>query len=287
MRVSVVIVNWNTRDLLRNCLQTLLQQKKVKTEIIVVDNHSSDGSAAMVRQEFPQVILLSENHNHGYAAGNNLGFTKATGDFVVTLNPDTELGPNVLSDAAEVLNELKYFGVLGVKQIGKDEKIQHSVRGFPTCKGIAGDLLKLNVLSSKFDTYRLSRFDYNVSQPAPQPMGTFLMFKREALEKIAPQLYKPFDEQFPIFFNEVDLLYRLDKLNVQCWYESSVEILHLGGESTKQVRPNMIWESHRSLIRYFKKHPQSCNQTFLPIVSAIIWLGAFIRAKGVHAGFRP
>ncbi|MFO0044696.1 MAG: glycosyltransferase family 2 protein, partial [Armatimonadota bacterium] len=87
MRVSVVIVNWNTRDLLRNCLQTLLQQKKVKTEIIVVDNHSSDGSAAMVRQEFPQVILLSENHNHGYAAGNNLGFTKATGDFIVTLNP--------------------------------------------------------------------------------------------------------------------------------------------------------------------------------------------------------
>lgn len=283
----MIIVNWNTRDLLRNCLKTLESQIGVEVETIVVDNDSSDGSAEMVQSEFPSVRLLAETANHGYAKGNNLGFQIATGNYLLTLNSDTELAPKVLESATKQLESLPKYAALGVKQRGTDGEIQHSIRGFPTLLGIFSDLTGLGKLIPSIDTYRLRNFDYEKSQPAPQPMGTFLLFRRESLESIGPQIGNAFDENFPIFFNEVDLLYRLQANDLPCWYESGIEILHLGGESTKQVKKNMIWESHLSLIRYFRKHQKGLARILLPLVSLFIWIGALIRAKGVHAGFRP
>lgn len=117
-------------------------------------------------------------------------------------------------------------------------------------------------------------------------MGTFLLFRREAIEALVPDLTKagPFDESFPIFFNEVDLLCRLKDAGWSTVYAPSVRILHHGGEGTRQKRKDMIWESHRSLIRYFQKHHPSAA---LPFLKLLVYLGAFIRAKGVYAGFRP
>lgn len=283
----MIIVNWNTRDLLRNCLRTLERQVGVEIEVIVVDNNSADGSAGMVQQEFPWVRLLAESFNHGYAKGNNIGFQNATGGYLLTLNSDTELQPNVVESAVKQLESMPKYAALGVKQIGVDGLIQSSVRGFPTFAGIFGDLTGLGKFVPFLDNYRLRRFDYSKSQPAPQPMGTFLMFRRTALETVSPEVGQAFDEQFPIFFNEVDLLYRLNRAGFPCWYESTIEILHLGGESTKQVKKNMIWESHLSLIRYFRKHVVGLARILLPLVSFTIWIGALIRARGVHAGFRP
>jgi GT2 family glycosyltransferase len=287
VRVSVIIVNWNTRNLLRNCLRTLGNQVGIDVEVIVVDNHSSDGSAEMVHQEFPTVRLLAETLNHGYAKGNNIGFQNATGDFLLTLNSDTELDPNVIETAAKQLEMMPQYAALGVKQIGVDGKVQSSIRGFPTFSGIFAELSGVGKLAPKLDSYRLRSFDYSKSQPAPQPMGTFLLFRRSAVEQVSPSVGQAFDEQFPIFFNEVDLLYRMAQNGLPCWYESTIEILHLGGESTKQVKKNMIWESHLSLIRYFRKHVKGLARILLPGVSFTIWIGALIRARGVHAGFRP
>jgi hypothetical protein len=284
LKLSIVIVNWNTAAFLVDCLASI-ESNSVNGgfEVIVVDNDSKDNSIELVRERFPSVILLEEKANHGYAKGNNLGIHRSTGEFILTLNSDTVLSASVLQESISRLESMPEYGCLAVKLIGTDGKPQRSVRGFPTIAGIFGDITGLGKLVPILDSYRLTRFDYELSQNAPQPMGTFLLFRGSILKDISG----PFDEQFPIFFNEVDLLKQLQQRGWNCWYESNLSIKHYGGESTKQVKKSMIWESHRSLIRYFSKNLQGMARISLPLLSLAIWLGAFVRAKGFHEGFRP
>lgn len=288
MKLSVVIVNWNTRQLLEKCLSTLAENVcSWPLEVLVVDNASDDSSAEMVRAKFPQFVCIESGGNLGYAAGNNLGIKNSTGEYILTLNSDTELAPNVLESAVNELESRPKYGALGVKQIGLDGNIQHSIRGFPTLKGIFGDVTGLGKKNAAWDTYRQTQFDYNKPQDADQPMGTFLLLRRKALDDISQTKGEPFDLNFPIFFNEVDLLYRMREKGWKCHYAANIEILHHGGESTKQVRKNMIWESHKSLVRYFSKHLKGMARISLPGVAGIIYLAALVRARGYHAGFRP
>ena len=284
MKLSIVIVNWNTASFLRDCLASLnLCQVAGGFETIVVDNNSKDDSVKVVREEFPEVILLDEKKNHGYAVGNNIGIAKASGEFILTLNSDTVVGEDVLESAIQRLESMPKYGCLSIKLVGTDGKPHRSVRGFPTVSGIFGDISGLGKVFQYFDSYRLTKFDYEVSQDAPQPMGTFLLFRGSVLKEISG----PFDEQFPIFFNEVDLLKQMQTNGWKCWYEAGISIKHFGGESTKQVKKNMIWESHRSLIRYFSKNLKGLARISLPFLTLTVWLGAWWRAKGFHEGFRP
>lgn len=287
--LSVLIVNWNTKAFLRACLLSIqVHPPQQDYEVIVVDNASTDQSADMVAQEFPWVRLVASSKNTGYAAGNNLAFKEAKGDLLLTLNPDTEFLDDTLQRAADYMAIYPEVGCIGIRQIGTDGATQKSVRGFPTLIGIFGDVTGLGKLfpHSKLGSYRLSAFDYDLEQSAPQPMGTFLLFRRTALEAIGDPK-SPFDESFPIFFNEVDLLYRLYKAGYPTVYVPTLKILHHGGESTKQVRKAMIWESHRSLVRFLRKHQGSpWNAPILAVVAGIVYAAAFLRAKGFHAGFR-
>ncbi|MBN8689775.1 MAG: glycosyltransferase family 2 protein [Armatimonadetes bacterium] len=284
--LSILIVNWNTKDCLRACLASLrAHPSQGETEVIVVDNHSTDGSADMVAAEFPEVILIRSNSNLGYAAGNNLAIASAKGDFLLTLNPDTEVLPNTL-DATLAEFSRPEVGVVACKLVGPDGQAQASVRGFPTLAGILGDVIGASKWwpNSALGSYRLRNFDYARSQIAPQPMGTYLLFKRSALEQVS-EMPKAFDEQFPIFFNEVDLLYRLKLAGQNCWYTAETKVRHLGGMSTKQVRKSMIWESHQSLVRYLAKH-RIGSSIFRALVCQLILIGAWVRAKGKYEGFR-
>lgn len=315
--VSILIVNWNTRDLLRKCLESICAHPpNEECEVIVVDNASSDGSADMV-EEFVAGLegevagsagilpasrgvefrLVRSTTNSGYAHGNNLAFEAASGDFLLTLNPDTEFVDDSLDRALHVMRVNPDVACLGARQVSPDGSTQASIRGFPTLLGILGDVSGLGRLfpNSKLDGYRLASFDYETEQDAAQPMGTFLLFRRAALESLPLPLreaegegsgggssgLRPFDDAFPIFFNEVDLLYRLKQKRWRTLYAPSVRILHHGGESTKQVRKSMIWESHRSLVRYLRKHSRGGV-----LLAPLIYLAAFVRAKGYHAGFQ-
>ncbi len=317
--LSILVVNWNTRELLRKCLaSTEVHAPGEDFEVIVVDNASTDGSADMVESEFPGARLIRSAKNTGYAKGNNLAFAEAQGDFLLTLNPDTEFVDDSLDRALHILRVSPEVGCIGARQVATDGSTQPSIRGFPTLLGIAGDLTGLGrrLPGGRLDSYRLSAFDYDQEQLAPQPMGTFLMFRREALEELAratsrdtdtrqaaisaqrrnaeapqgheaPPPLAPFDESFPIFFNEVDLLYRLKQKGWTTLYAPSVRILHHGGESTRQVRKSMIWESHRSLVRFLRKHQRSPLAAIgITLLVPIIYAAAFVRAKGTHAGFQ-
>ena len=277
MKLSILIVNWNTKEELRQCLRSLHENPPAIThEIIVVDNASSDGSAAMVVEEFPEVTLRAENHNHGYAKGNNLAFEVAQGEFCLTLNPDTEVPSGTIETTLRPFDADPAVGVVSCQFIGLDGETQQSIRAFPSLRNLWADLFGRG-------PYRQPDFDYSQSQKCEQPMGTYLLFRRAAL----PDPQHPFDEGFPIFFNEVDLLYRMRVAGWTAYYCAEARILHHGGMSTRQVRRNMIWESHLSLIRYLKKHAAPRERLLLPVAAAAIWLGAFVRARGVYARFRP
>lgn len=281
--LSIIVVNWNTKDVLRRCLLSIRAYPPSRShEIIIVDNASSDGSADMVAAEFPEMVLIRSKANLGYAAGNNLAFAKAQGDWVLTLNPDTEFVDGSLDEALASLECSPDYGALGAKQILPDGSVQKSVRGFPTYGGLLGEI---GFLRGIFGSYRLDGFDYDQEQEAPQPMGTFLMFRRAALADIGDPA-KPFDEGFPIFFNEVDLLCRLRQAGWKCLYNPKVRIWHVGGESTKQVRSSMIWESYRSLVRYMRKHHGTFwNWPALAVLAVFGFAIAFARARGYHRGF--
>lgn len=278
--ISIIIVSWNTRDLLQVCLDTIGRfPPKEPYEVIVIDNASRDDSAEMVRRQFPDAMLFAEQTNLGYAIGNNIGCKVATGDLILFLNPDTEVREGTLDVAAKALRAHDNWGAIGVKQIGVDGKVQASIRRFPTYANILGDLM------GGLGDYRARNFDYTKEQIAEQPMGTFLLVKRVALRDVGDP-NAPFDPQFPIFFNEVDLLIRMRKKGWLCAYTPHAEIIHHGGESTKQVRKSMIWESHRSLVRYFRKHhARGIEAIGYPFLAAAAYVGAFIRAQGYDAGF--
>lgn len=286
--VDIVVVNWNTREKLRACLASLQVQTLLPSRVIVVDNNSGDGSADMVQEEFPGVELLAEKVNHGYAKGNNLGLKSAKSEYILLLNPDTELPADNLSAATACLAQHPDCGALSVRFIGPNGETQRSVRGFPSILGVLG---MLTGLDNRFPlgplgSYSLPGFDYARSQYAPQPMGTYLLFRRSALSKFCNPL-NPFDEDFPIYFNEVDLLYRMHQSGLKCWYESSLSIFHHHGASTQQARKSMIWESHLSLIRYFDKHAAGLQRLALPAIAAASILGAVVRSRGFSRGFRP
>lgn len=274
------MVNWNTREELRACLRSLEKNRAaVETRVVVVDNASNDGSADMVRTEFPDVLLLAETVNHGYAKGNDLGLARVEdADAVLLLNPDTEVPEGTLDAALDALRADPGRGVVSVRFVGLDGATQPSVRGFPEYRDLAKEMLGL-----RDNGYRLPSFDYAADGPAPQPMGTFLLFRREALDAVGGR----FDESFPIFFNEVDLLRRMADEGFHAWYLGSAWIRHVGGAGTRQVKRSMIWESHRSLVRYMAKHrrrgwewgPWLLLAVFSPLV-------AFVRAKGYDPGFR-
>lgn len=284
--LSILIVNWNTKDLLRACLASILRYSpSTPFEIIVVDNASVDGSASMVIEEFPNVRLFEPGVNSGYALGNNLAFGIAKGEWLLTLNPDTEFRDDSLQKSLDELARHPTCGSLAVRLIGPGGETQKSVRRLPTLKGILVDFIGLSRVFPNI-AYRFPRFDYSVSGSAPQPMGTFLLFRHSALATIGNPTC-PFDENFPIFFNEVDLLKRLSDAGRPCWYFSGATVLHHHGASTKQVKKSMVWESHKSLVRYLWKHQRGFGRIFVPFVALAAYVSAFVRAGGYSAGFRP
>lgn len=286
IQLSIVIVNWNAWRVLKPCLKSLFDADlgSLRWEVIVVDNASSDGSSQYIREEFPAVRLLAENKNLGYAAGNNRGLAEALGEAILLLNPDTEVSAEALLGSLGLLHERGAYGCIACRLVSPDGHTQQSVRDFPTAANTLFDALGLARIfrGHSASQYRLPEFDYTQEQPCPQAMGTYLLFRRAALEAVSnwPEV---FDPQFPIFFNDVDLAKRLLEGGYPTLYSPQDSVVHHGGFSTKQVRKDMIWESHRSLGRYLNKH----RLTRAPgLMRLILNLGALWRAKGYREGFR-
>lgn len=295
MDLSIVIVNWNTRELLRACLgslRTALEGSPLRAELIVVDNGSADDSAAMVAEAFPEARLVANRENRNYAAGNNQGLSLAEGEYQLLLNPDTEVPPGALERLVEFLRERPDAGAVAPALVGPDGDVQPSVRGFPTPLAIIGELTGLARLfpGSSLGGYRPRDLPQDRPSRVDQPMASAFLVRKVVLEVV-----ELFDEQFPLFFNDVDLCWRIKHGGWEIWYEPRVRVLHVGGASTRQVRPRAILMSHEGLGRFYAKHYQ--DRLFWPVYAAIVitiflagWLRvgvALLQERGGNGGGDP
>lgn len=254
MKLSIIIVNWNTKNLLDKCLTSVLREtKNVDFEIFVVDNASSDGSTQMVQEKYPEIKLIANKENRGFAAANNQAIKQAAGDYVLMLNPDAVILNNAGDKAISILQKRPEAGILGPKTYNKDGSVQKTVRKNP---GLTTQLIFPSKMKQIFPgwktlkNYYQENFDYEQEQFAEQIQGSFMLIKKEVFDKIGL-----LDEKFFIWFEEVDFCQRAREAGFKIIYSPSVEINHCGSESFIQV-PTLKKQGiyNRSLLYYFWKH---------------------------------
>lgn len=254
-QVSIVIVNWNATEHLRECLESIAGNVNIPVEIIVVDNASDDASPDeldSIVHALPNARLILNPVNMGYARANNQGLKMARAPYVLLLNPDTRIHTGCLEKLVAFLNEHPDATAVAPKLHYPDGTLQRSCRTFPTWDVVLFSALGLDKLfphSRTFGRYKMTWWNYNDVRIVEQPMASALLIRRTALDEIGG-----FDEQFPVFFNDVDMCYRLFKSNRRIYYLPHAIVTHYHGASTQLLGARLVWESHISLLRFYSKH---------------------------------
>jgi GT2 family glycosyltransferase len=259
--VSLIIISFNTRDVLRESLQSVEREKgDLQLEIFVVDNNSHDGSVEMVEAEFPHVRILRSQVNLGFGAANNLALELAQGRYIVLLNSDAFLCPNSLQFSIQHMNQYPNVGLAGGQLVGRDSSWQPSARMFPS---ILSDFLVLTGLAHKFPQSRFfGSFDRTWADPLlPAEVdwvpGAFSIIRAEALRKAGF-----FDPDFFLYSEEVDLCRRIQNAGFKIMYWPDIVVIHIGGESSRQIKTlemsstgaQLIRWRMRSTLLYYRKH---------------------------------
>jgi GT2 family glycosyltransferase len=274
--LSVLIVSWNTRDLLRDCLRSaLLAVEGMQAEVIVVDNASADGSAGMVRREFgaePRVRLLANDRNELFARGNNQAYAASRGDILLVINPDIVLNRAALRGMLDHLLEHAGVGIVSCNLVGTDGVSQSLHRAFPTLPivfslwtGIGRRLDRVLLLGLNGRRYHLRTRRRRGVVVVDQAAAACLLIRRSTVERIGGL----FDERFPLFFNDVDLSRRVwdAGLEVRVLYDLSV--LHHGGASIRQLpKGERKIEQYESLARYYALHEPSWKARLVRLMVA-------------------
>ncbi|MEL6845152.1 MAG: glycosyltransferase family 2 protein, partial [Bacteroidota bacterium] len=255
MDVSIIIVNYNVKHFLEQCLLSVEKALQfVEGEVIVVDNNSVDGSQQMLRDKFGDRIILIENKdNPGFSKANNQGIKIAQGRYVLLLNPDTVVEEQTFRKCVDFMDERPKSGALGVKMIdGEGQFLPESKRSLPTpwvsFYKIFG-LAKLFPKSKKFGQYHLTYLDKEENHPIEILSGAFMFMRSEALEKIGY-----LDEDFFMYGEDIDLSYRFIKAGYQNYYLADTQIIHYKGESTKKGSLNYVKVFYQAMIIFAQKH---------------------------------
>jgi N-acetylglucosaminyl-diphospho-decaprenol L-rhamnosyltransferase len=255
--VSVIIVSWNTRELLARCLLALEKQTEApasaaltasRCEVFVVDNASSDGSAKMVRERFPAVRLIANPDNVGFARANNQALRESTGTYVLLLNPDTEVQPGAVAVLVSFMDQHPEVGAAGARLVNPDLTLQLSGHPAPTLSREVWRLFHLDTLWP-YARYPMSRWCLDSATPVDVVQGACMMVRRAALDRTGL-----LDEHFFIYSEEVDLCQRLRQTGWDVYWVPQAVVVHYGGQSTRQVAPSMFVHLYRAKVRYFRKH---------------------------------
>jgi GT2 family glycosyltransferase len=254
INLSIIIVSWKVRELLKKCLQSIeLARDNLVVEIFVVDNNSQDGTVEMVKVEFPWVKLIVNDRNLGFTRANNLALKQARGEYMLLLNPDTELNTKTLSRGLEFMRQHPDCGVLGPKMFYSDGSLQPSVRRFPTIWPILLMLFKLPKIFPNLksvEKYLAIDFDYTKEQEVDQVLGAFMLMPKTVLDKVGL-----LDERFFVWFEEVDLCRRIKDDGYKVIYSPDISIIHYGGKSfSQQALVKNQWLFFSSALKYFIKH---------------------------------
>jgi N-acetylglucosaminyl-diphospho-decaprenol L-rhamnosyltransferase len=250
--LSVVIVNWNVRDLLQRCVESVLSsQRSITTEIIVVDNASVDGSVEMLRAEFPQTILIANPENRGFPAANNQGIAAAQGRYVLLLNPDTEVLADALDALVQYMDAHPDVGLVGPQLLHPDGQVQSSRRRYPTLATLFFESTWLESLAPR----ALLRRYYVLDQPDNAVLdvdwitGAAMLARREVIQQVGGM-----DERFFMYSEELDWCRRIKAAGWRVVYHPEARVIHYEGKSSEQAVPARHVNFQRSKIRYARKY---------------------------------
>jgi GT2 family glycosyltransferase len=251
--VSIIIVNWNTRDLLARCLRAVeATVKRARYETLVVDNASSDGSPDMVQRDFPAVTLIANRENVGFARANNQAMRAAAGRYWLLLNSDAFVKEGAVDEMVAFMDAHPQAGIAACKLLYEDGRLQHSCYTFPTLRTelfTAFGLDKLFPKSRLFGQYLMTDWDYSSTREVDVVMGAFMLARAEAVRQVGLM-----DEAFFMYSEEVDWCYRFKKAGWAVYYHPAVETVHIWGGSSKAVKAQSLIRLYRSRVQYFRKH---------------------------------
>jgi GT2 family glycosyltransferase len=230
MDLSIVIVNWNTRDLLRDCLQSVFAGLGgLEVEVFVVDNASEDGSPAMIRKEFPEVRLIQSPENVGFAGGNNLALRRVSGRHVLLLNTDTIVHGNVIPDCVAWLDRNPHVGVIGPRLLNSDGSLQPSSSAFPTLKNLTMQLIGVTRIA-RCDNYRMTGWDRSEERSVDVVSGAAMFVRGKAMAETGL-----LDESFHFYGEETDWCRRFREKGWGLKFVPIPEITHFGGGSVRRL----------------------------------------------------
>jgi len=251
--VSIIIVNWNTKELLRDCLSSVYEHAgDIDYEIIVIDNASTDGSAEMVKNDFGQVILIENTENRGFAAANNQGMAVAKGRYVLLLNSDTIVLDNAIAKTVRFADENPRAAVTGCRVLNPDRTLQRTCFRFPSILNMllsSTYLYKLFPKNRFFGREQMTWWDRNDVRQVDVVTGCYMLVRREAIEQVGMM-----DEGFFIYGEETDWCYRFKNEGWKVMFAPIGQIIHFGGQSTAQRPVAMIVQLRLSILKFMKKH---------------------------------
>ena len=292
--LGIVIVNWNTRDLLRRCLQTVIASEgDFSCRVVVVDNASDDESAAMVRRDFPKVDLIENRENVGYPRGNNIGLRhlgyhgardvdEGAPRYALLLNPDTEVPPDALYEMIQFMDSRPDIGVAGPKLILKDGSLDLACRrGFPTplvsfyhYSGLA----KLFPRSQRFGRYNMTFADEDQDLEVDSVVGAYMQVRKTAIERAGL-----LDEAFFMYGEDLDWAYRVKQAGYKVWYYPAVKVHHVKRAASGKS-PKAQFEFWRAMLIFYRKHFR--RRTFFPVHLMILLALLFKGGPGLWREIR-
>lgn len=286
--LSIVIVSWNTRKLLLDCLQSLACEMNVgqqhKIETFVVDNASTDGSTEMVQEQFTWVRLVKNETNVGFASANNQVIPCCRGRYVLLLNPDTLLKPGALTTLICFMDQHPAAGAAGSRLLNADGTLQRSCHPTPTPLRELWRLFHLDIFHP-YAVYRMSTWSTECMREVDTVQGAALILRREAIDLDAMM-----DTAYFMYSEEVDLCYRIRKSGWQIYWVPTSVVIHYGGQSTKQVAAEMFLHLYRGKHLYFRKNYGQAAALLYKVIllaatvtrlllSPLLWLERFPRRQ--------
>ena len=274
MKLSVIIVNYNVKHFLEQCLHSVFASKNINFDVYVVDNNSVDGSCAMVKEKFPQVKLIENKDNVGFSTANNQAIKLSEADYDLLLNPDTIVEEDTFEKVVRFMDEHPDAGGLGVKMIdGSGKFLPESKRALPTPDVAFYKIFGLSKLfpkSKKFGKYHLSYLDNNQTHKIDVLSGAFMLLRKSVINQIGA-----LDEDYYMYGEDIDLSYRITKAGYQNYYFSDTTIIHYKGESTKKGSINYVRIFYNAMIIFARKHFSGKNAgLFIALINFAIYFRA-------------
>ncbi len=261
--VSIIIVNWNTRQLLHDCLQSLCHQGSPPVlQIIVVDNGSTDGSLEMVAAHYPSVEVIANGRNLGFSKANNIGFTQASGRHVFFLNSDTVVQPQAIERLVQYLDHHPEVGAVGPQLLNEDGTLQPSGRPLPGLRDAWRAIIPLSSARRTQVKSDLEKRNYSENAQVGELSGAALMVRRSVLDQVGI-----FDEAFFFLGEDIDLCWRIHKAGWQVVYLPAARVVHLWGGSSQGLSEKNSLLAQRAYLRLMQKHGRVMDGVWFTILA--------------------